>query len=189
MQQIQGLLQQYHQKLVDFVNVVASKTDDEVSSLRIVVALDTYQKLETQIIEKLGLIDGEKAIYQVKKQAVQLEKQLGGVILADAIQRLEAIFALATLYGANGDVVVDDHNNQDSKPLVLKNDNGQVFNFEKFAQITYKGDIYFELNLLDDLKIGKLNYYKVIYDNGKQRLVRERDKSICDQLYQLCEIY
>ncbi|MBR2974859.1 MAG: hypothetical protein IKC47_03860 [Clostridia bacterium] len=186
----QSLLQDYYQSLIDFVDTVNNPVEDDlIQSINVVLAIDCYEKLEKRIIAQLGQIQGEKVIYPIKVKGAEYEKQQGGIVLQDGVERLEAIFALECLYGAQGDVPVADHNNQQNEDFLLKNSAGRQFRFEKFSQYTYQGNVYFEMDLLEEIKIGKLNYYMVVYEDGKQKLVRERNPQIIDTLYELCEIY
>lgn len=136
--------------------------DDLMNHLENVLAIAAYENMEKEILAELGRDEGQLVIYEEKKRAAELEKELGGKVLADAVERLEALFSKKHLFPAPGDIDTSKEDNFDEAHLTLLNSKGEKLRFEVWSQLHYKGKLYIELELHEDLKTQKMNYYRVV---------------------------
>jgi len=152
-----------------------------------VVAIGDYEKMEKQIIDELGKVQGERVIYEEKKKAVEFEKTLGVYFFADAVERMEELFKVRTLFSPSCEVLFADEDNLDEQTVVLYNAKGEKLTFDKFAQVRYRGTLYVELVIPEKTKIRALNYYKVEETENGQKFTMEEDEAVFEELWALVD--
>ncbi|MBQ9745387.1 MAG: hypothetical protein IJW21_01010 [Clostridia bacterium] len=136
--------------------------DDLMNHISNVLAIAAYENMEKEIIAEFGRDKGQKIIYEEKKKGAELEKELGGKILIDSVERMEALFRKKHLFPAAGDIDTSKEDNLDEGHLTIVNDMGEPLRFEVWSQLHYKGELYIELELMEEMKTPKMNYYKVL---------------------------
>ena len=155
--------------------------DDELyRSVHVVVKIAECEDFERKIIDELGREEGEIVIYEAKKEVLRIERELEMVFFAPQVERMEALFKLRVLFPTEADITVTQEDYLDffgEQTVVLKNKKGEKFSFAKYAQITYRGCIYLELELLEDMNIKKFVYYKLDSEGEEQRLTLVEDEA------------
>lgn len=162
-------------------------TDDTMYLLSPVMTIASCRDIEKEILAELGRDAGQHLIRDVKAGVLPFEEELGLTFFKDDVERLTDLFRTKTLFPVTDEIELDYFDNLEARPIKLKNAEGEIFNFEKAAEMRYLGSVYLELELLDDLKVGKFNYYKLEKRTEGQRLTLVEDKDTNDDLEDIRE--
>ncbi len=149
--------------------------DDLLNHIEAVLAIAAYEDMEKRIIAELGADAGERVIYETKKEIVAFERELGVVFFSQAVERMEALFRTRVLFSPEGEIVLTDKDCLCEQSVTLVNKHGERLAFTKWAQIAHRGEIYIELELLEDMKIGKFHYYRLAQAQGGWMLTLVED--------------
>lgn len=161
--------------------------DDLINHLDCVVAIGYVTEYEKKIVAELGKKDGLVVICEVKREAVKYERELGLTFYAGDVERLEDLFRIRTLYSPDREIVIGEEDNLDECELVLISDVGEALRFKKSARMTLRGRVYIELEILEELKVKKFNYYTVSDTDRGQMLTLEEDDELYEELWALQE--
>lgn len=152
--------------------------DTLISTIDPVLAIAEYSDMEKKIIAELGLDDGQKVIYEIKKKVVEFEKELGISFFGEEILRMRDLFRIKRLFSKKGEISVSDKDNLETQKLTLTNNDGELLKCEKTAQITHNGSLYIELEILEDIRVCVFNYYVFKQSDNCQSLVLVEDKAL-----------
>ena len=151
-------------------------TDELGSSIDPVLAIAEYSDMERKIIDQLGLDEGQRVIYEIKKRVVEFEETIGKDFFREDVLKLRDLFKFKRLYAKPYEIRLGKTDNLDTQNLVLKNNDGDTVRCEKVAQITHNGSQYVEIELHEDVRICVFNYYLTADDACSElRLVEDRD--------------
>lgn len=143
-----------------------------------VLAIAEYSELEKEIIAKLGLDEGQHFIYEAKCEILEFEKSLGVDFFREEVLKMRDLFKIKALVSKNSEILVSKKDNLKAQKIILSNSNGEDFSCEKSAQITHNGEIIIEIELQEDLRVGKFNYYVLHIDKNCQKLTLIEDKEL-----------
>ena len=151
-------------------------TDELGSSIDPVLAIAEYSEMEHKIIDELGLDEGQRVIYEIKKRVVEFEETIGKDFFREDVLKLRDLFRFKRLLAKPYEIKLGQSDNLDTQDLVLTNNDGETFRCEKVAQIAHNGSQYVEIELREDVRICVFNYYLVADDACRElRLVEDRD--------------
>ena len=156
--------------------------DELTNKMQVVLAIANFRDMEEKILQELGRDQGQQVIYRELQRVLPLEQELGFRFFADDVERLEALLRIKVLYAALGELPITAQENMTQERLSLVTEQGEIFSFVKWAQIQHKGAVYLELELPEELPIGKFKYYRVETTREGVRLLLEEDKTIEQEL-------
>jgi len=156
--------------------------DDTMYLLSPVIAIANHCDVEKKILAEFGRDAGQRLIRDAKSGVLPFEEELGLTFFKEDVEKLTDLLRTKILFPIGEEIELDYFDNLEARPIKLKNSEGEIFNFEKAAEMRYLGSVYLELELLDDLKVGKFNYYKLEKHTEGQRLTLVEDKDTEDDL-------
>ena len=151
--------------------------DSTINNIDVVLAIAKYEQFEKDIIKKYGKYEGLHIIYEIKKEAVSFEKQLGVSFFENVVNKMEVLFRINVLFPLK-DLKIQGKNNILEEDINLVNVDGEVFAFRKTAELYYDNKVYIEFILLEDININKDHYYELVTNCYEQKLVRVEDASL-----------
>ena len=156
--------------------------DDMMNNIDSVIAIAEYSSMEDEIIEKLGLDEGQRFIYEVKREILKLEETLGTSFFRESVLKLRDLFTIKVLFSSSSEINVSEKDNLKEKTLVLTNKDKVSFNYKQWAKITHNGEIFIELELMEELRVGKFKYYKIEITEKGQKLTLVENKELEKEL-------
>ena len=135
--------------------------DDLIHHLDAISIIAKYQEMEKEILATLGREAGEKAILDIKRQVLPLERELGMTYFATEVAKMEATIALRTLISPKKGGLLYHRECLGEGEVTLQNPYGQSFLFERSAEFIFDGALYVELELLERLPVCAFLYYEV----------------------------
>ena len=162
--------------------------EDELKNhIDCVVAIGNASDYEKLIVTELGKKAGLVIVCEMKREAVKYERELGLTFYAGDVERLEDLFRIRVLYSPAREIDIGKEDNLDERELVLISEGGEALRFKKSARMTLRGRVYIELEILEELKVKKFNYYTVSDTDRGQMLTLEEDDELYEELWALQE--
>lgn len=163
--------------------------DDEfVRSVDLVLAIGACKDARAEIIDELGIEQGEAVVHDCLVRIVEVEKGHGLYFFTEELILLENLWRIRTLRPTATELGLTLRDNGSFENLLITNDRGEQLSFEKFAQIQYGNAIYLELAVKEDMKVPhKLCHYLVDQDARGVVLRLVEDEALSDALYKLVE--
>ena len=159
---------------------IEDNREDIDAQLRLVVAIGDYRDMERELVSKFGIDKAQEVMLECKREVVGRERSRGIVFYAEDVERLENIIAIKHLTIPTS-LRIDRQENMDMMDVCLPNDKGEKYHFRTWSVLHLDGEAYIELELLEDMRVGKFNYYhisnstlKMVQDNSLTRRLDER---------------
>ncbi len=152
--------------------------DEMMNNIDSVIAIAEYSEMEKEIIEKLGLDEGQRFIYEVKKEILELEEKLSTSFFREDVLKLRDLFKIKVLFSHSSEIDVNEKDNLKQKSLILTNKDKDSFSYKQWAKITHDGEIFIELELMEELRVGKIKYYKLEITENGQKLTLVENKEL-----------
>ena len=159
---------------------IEDNREDIDAQLRLVVAIGDYRDMERELVSKFGIDKAQEVMLECKREVVGRERSRGIVFYAEDVERLENILAIKHLTIPIS-LRIDRQENMDMMDVCLPNDKGEKYHFRTWSVLHLDGEAYIELELLEDMRVGKFNYYhisnstlKMVQDNSLTRRLDER---------------
>lgn len=178
-----NLIDRYTQALeicLDKRIYIEDNREDIDAQLRLVVAIGDYRDMERELVSKFGIDKAQEVMLECKREVVGRERSRGIVFYAEDVERLENIIAIKHLTISTS-LRIDRQENMDMMDVCLPNDKGEKYHFRTWSVLHLDGEAYIELELLEDMRVGKFNYYhisnstlKMVQDNSLTRRLDER---------------
>lgn len=156
--------------------------DEMMNNIDSVIAIAEYSAMEEEIIEKLGLDEGQRFIYEVKKEILALEEKLGTSFFREDVLKLRDLFKIKVLFSDSSEIDVNEKDNLNQKSLILTNKNKESFSYKQWAKITHNGVVFIELEHMEELRVGKIKYYKLEITETGQKLTLVENKELEKEL-------
>ena len=154
--------------------------EDIDAQLRLVVAIGDYRDIERELIDTIGLDEAQEVILKCKREVAGRERSRGIVFYSEDVEKLENILSIKHLTIPTS-LRIDRQENMDMEEVVLSNHRGEQYHFRTWSVLHLDGEAYIELELLEDMRVGKFNYYhisnstlKMVQDNSLTRRLDER---------------
>lgn len=184
-----NLIDRYTQALeicLDKRLYVEDNREDIDAQLLLVVAIGDYRDIERQLIDTLGLDRAQEVMLDCKRKVVERERSRGIVFFAQEVERLENILAIKHLT-LPASLCIDRQENMDMIDMTLPNAKGVEYHFVAWSVLHLDGEEYIELELKDDMRVGKFNYYH-IEDTSPISLTLVEDTSLVRRLDERREV-
>lgn len=161
---------------------IEDNREDIDAQLRLVVAIGDYRDMERELVSKFGIDIAQEVMLECKREVVGRERSRGIVFYSEDVERLENIIAIKHLTIPIS-LRIDRQENMDMMDVCLPNDKGEKYHFRTWSVLHLDGEAYIELELLEDMRVGKFNYYhiskststlKMVQDNSLTRRLDER---------------
>ena len=134
--------------------------EDIDAQLRLVASIGEYRDMERELIATIGLDDAQEVILKCKRVVAEIERCRGIVFFGEEVEKLENILAIKHLTIPTP-LRIDRQENMDMMDMCLPNDKGEKYHFRTWSVLHLEGEAYIELELLEDMTVGKFNYYHI----------------------------
>lgn len=176
---LRGMLSEFEKLLMNKRSFAEFGWGDRlISTIDPVLAIAEYSDMEKKIIAELGLDEGQRVIYGIKKKIVEFEKELGISFFGESVLKMRDLFRIKQLFSNSSEINVNEKDNLETQRLVLTNSAGESIRCEKTAEITHNGSLYIELELLEDIRVCVFNYYLFSNSDNRQTLRLVEDKQL-----------
>jgi len=166
--------------------------DNLVRCLDVILVVGASSDLEKEIKKEFGENQGQDIINEVKFQVVDFEKLNNVEIYTKDVKKIIALNKLKELYSFSSVITITEKDNVIEEDIILKNLDGEYFNFRKTGQIKYKGVNYFELELLSELEDSReYNFYiyRIEEISNGQKFIIEEGQDVFYEVSDLLEIF
>lgn len=181
LEMIKELSKLYKNKLI--YEIELGWNDELKNHIDTVLAIANYRDMEKAIISEFGKSKGRYIVYEIKKDILKFEDEIGIYFYRYELEKLEALLKVEVLYLTSKELEITLRDNLKEENLILYNEKGENFKFKKNSQIKYQEKIYVELELLEEIKAPKLSYYLLEKTQSGQKFILEEDENICNYLW------
>lgn len=161
-------------------------TDAQSAHVDVALAISMYSSVEKEIVSAFGEVEGNNIILEAKKVALALEDELNITFFAPEVKRMKVRAALRELFTDYYPYVVYGKSAvyEEDYRVNFANAKGQAFRFEKAAELHFEGNVYVELEFMEDYFAAQSFAYYLVEPYGKEgaRLTRVDDPDLNQKL-------